>query len=40
MVNLDLHADGHVLGLEILDARSRLPEALLRAILDAQPDQE
>lgn len=34
MFNLDLNADGHVLGLEIISARKHLPPALLRAILN------
>jgi uncharacterized protein YuzE len=34
MFNLDLNADGHVLGLEIIGARKHLPPALLQAILD------
>ena len=34
MFNLDLDAEGHVLGLEILAARSALPQALLAAIID------
>ena len=33
MFNLDLNADGHVLGLEIIGARKHLPPALLQAIL-------
>jgi uncharacterized protein YuzE len=33
MFNLDLNADGHVLGVEIVGARKHLPPALLRAIL-------
>lgn len=36
MFNLDLNPDGHVVGLEILDARGRLPPALLQAILNSQ----
>jgi uncharacterized protein YuzE len=39
MFNLDLSTDGKVLGLEILGARTHLPPALLRAILDHNPDQ-
>ena len=39
MFNLDLNADGHILGLEILGARTHLPPALLRAIMDHNPDQ-
>ncbi|WP_327007626.1 DUF2283 domain-containing protein [Dactylosporangium sp. NBC_01737] len=38
MFNLDLNANGHVLGLEIVGARKHLPPALLQAIL-AQEDQ-
>jgi uncharacterized protein YuzE len=38
MFNLDLNADGHVLGVEIVGARKHLPPALLRAIL-AHEDQ-
>lgn len=37
MFNLDLDADGHVLGLEILDARRHLPPALMAAIREADP---
>lgn len=37
MFHLDLNADGHVLGLEIIGAREHLPPALLRAILDHDP---
>lgn len=33
MFNLDLNADGHILGLEIIGARKHLPPALLQAIL-------
>jgi uncharacterized protein YuzE len=33
MLNVDLNAAGHVLGLEIVGARKHLPPALLRAIL-------
>ena len=33
MFNLDLNADGHVLGVEIIGARTHLPPALLQAIL-------
>ncbi|MBB4760152.1 DUF2283 domain-containing protein [Amorphoplanes digitatis] len=33
MFNLDLNADGHVVGLEIIDARRHLPPALLHALL-------
>jgi uncharacterized protein YuzE len=33
MLNLDLDADGHLLGLEIIGARDHLPPALLQAIL-------
>jgi uncharacterized protein YuzE len=29
MVNLDVDVDGRILGVEVLDARRRLPEALL-----------
>ena len=36
MANLDLDAEGRVLGLEILGAGSRLPVSLLRAIVGAQ----
>jgi uncharacterized protein YuzE len=39
MFNLDLNADGQVLGLEILGARTRLPPSLLQAILNHGPDQ-
>lgn len=39
MFNLDLNADGHILGLEIVGAREHLPPALLRAILDHDPGQ-
>ena len=39
MFNLDFNADGQILGLEILGARKHLPPALLRAILDHNPDQ-
>ena len=34
MFNLDLNTDGHVLGLEIVGARTHLPPALLAAIID------
>jgi uncharacterized protein YuzE len=33
MVNLDLNADGHLLGIEIIGAGKILPPALLQAIL-------
>jgi len=33
MLNLDLNADGHVLGMEIIGARKHVPPALLQAIL-------
>lgn len=33
MFNLDLNADGHVLGVEVIGARRHLPPALLQAIL-------
>jgi uncharacterized protein YuzE len=36
---LDLDQEGHPLGLEILDASTHLPHALLRAILDHGPNQ-
>ncbi|MEU7870812.1 DUF2283 domain-containing protein [Dactylosporangium sp. NPDC049140] len=36
MLNLDLDARGHVLGLEIIGARAHLPPALLQAVLDAE----
>jgi uncharacterized protein YuzE len=36
---LDFDQDGHLLGLEILDARRHLPPALLQAILDNDPEQ-
>lgn len=39
MFNLDFNADGKVLGLEILGARTHLPAALLKAILDYNSDQ-
>jgi uncharacterized protein YuzE len=38
MLNLDLNADGHVLGLEIVGARKHLPPALLQEML-AHKDQ-
>ncbi|MET0493604.1 MAG: DUF2283 domain-containing protein [Actinoplanes sp.] len=38
MFNLDLNADGHVLGLEIIGARKHLPPALMQAVL-AYDDQ-
>ncbi|MGI8333874.1 DUF2283 domain-containing protein [Actinomadura scrupuli] len=38
MFNLDLNSDGHVLGLEIISARERLPPVLLRALLDHEGD--
>jgi uncharacterized protein YuzE len=38
--NLDLNANGHVLGLQILGAGTHLPPALLAAILDADPIDE
>jgi uncharacterized protein YuzE len=34
MFNLDLNADGHILGLEIIGARRHLPPALLGAIIN------
>jgi uncharacterized protein YuzE len=37
MFNLDLGPDGHVIGLEILGARQRLPPALLAAIMAGEP---
>ena len=40
MFNLDLNADGHVIGLEILSARRRLPPGLLTAILAASSKNE
>ncbi|MEV0725609.1 DUF2283 domain-containing protein [Micromonospora purpureochromogenes] len=40
MFNLDLNPEGHVVGLEILGARSRLPPALLQAILKNQDQTE
>jgi uncharacterized protein YuzE len=39
MFNLDLDAAGHILGLEILAARTHLPPALLQAILEHNQDQ-
>lgn len=39
MFNLDLDAAGHVLGLEILGARTHLPPALLEAIMKHDPEQ-
>ncbi|MET7397945.1 DUF2283 domain-containing protein [Dactylosporangium sp. NPDC005572] len=36
MFNLDLNADGHILGLEIIGAREHLPPALLEAILQSR----
>jgi len=36
---LDFDQDGHLLGLEILDARTHLPRAILEAILDNDPNQ-
>ncbi|MBL7494864.1 DUF2283 domain-containing protein [Frankia sp. CNm7] len=39
MFSLDLDAAGHVLGLEILGARARLPPALLQAMLKHDSDQ-
>ncbi|MFD0786693.1 DUF2283 domain-containing protein [Micromonospora azadirachtae] len=39
MYNLDLNAQGHVVGLEILSAGKRLPPTLLRAILN-QPQEQ
>ncbi|MFK3980590.1 DUF2283 domain-containing protein [Micromonospora sp. NPDC050397] len=33
MFNLDVDAEGHILGLEILDASKHLPRALMQAIL-------
>jgi uncharacterized protein YuzE len=39
MFNLDLNADDQVLGLEIIGAREHLPPALLRAILNDNPEQ-
>ncbi|MET7967561.1 DUF2283 domain-containing protein [Micromonospora sp. NPDC005305] len=39
MYNLDLNPEGHVVGLEILDAGKRLPPTLLRAILNQTQDQ-
>src|SRR5882762_9933088 len=39
MFNLDLDADEHVLGLEILGARRHLPPALMAAILEADPSE-
>jgi uncharacterized protein YuzE len=39
MFVLDLDAEGHVLGLEILDASRHLPAALLDAILPADGDR-
>ncbi|MCP2327297.1 uncharacterized protein YuzE [Hamadaea flava] len=39
MFNLDLDTEGHVLGLEILGARKRLPHALLGVMLDQNQEQ-
>ncbi|MEH0846184.1 DUF2283 domain-containing protein [Micromonospora sp. CPCC 205711] len=39
MYNLDLNPEGHVVGLEILDAGKRLPPMLLRAILNQAQEQ-
>ncbi|MDQ7911373.1 DUF2283 domain-containing protein [Phytohabitans sp. ZYX-F-186] len=39
MFNLDLNAHGHVVGLEILNAREQLPPPLLQAILRHDPTQ-
>jgi len=36
MFNLDISAEGHALGLEIIGARKHLPPTLLKAILDQQ----
>jgi len=30
MINLDFDSDGRLVGIEVLDARSKLPEAILR----------
>lgn len=40
MFNLDLNSDGHVLGLEIISARKRLPPVLLQALLDREGDTD
>jgi uncharacterized protein YuzE len=40
MINLDLNADGHVLGIEIIGARRHLPSALLQAILAHESQSE
>jgi uncharacterized protein YuzE len=39
MFNLDLDAEGHLLGLEIIGARKHLPAVLLQAMLDRSRDQ-
>jgi uncharacterized protein YuzE len=39
MFNLDLNANGQILGLEIIGAREHLPPAILRAILNHDQDQ-
>ncbi|MEV4479860.1 DUF2283 domain-containing protein [Micromonospora coxensis] len=39
MYNLDLNAQGHVVGLEILNAGKRLPPMLLRAISNQTREQ-
>ncbi len=40
MFNLDLNPEGHVIGLEILGARDRLPPALLQAMLETHDQAE
>jgi uncharacterized protein YuzE len=37
MVNLDLDDDGRLIGIEVLEARSKLPPELLLAIEQQQP---
>ena len=39
MFNLDLNADGHILGVEIIGAREHLPPGLLQAILNHDPSR-
>ena len=38
-LNVDFDSDGHILGIEILEARARLPEVLLSKLVEDQGEQ-